>query len=311
MKSPLTPSSSTLLNSIQQPLVLNLIKVFGDMKNATGNLASIYESQLALYLSFLCHSPTPEAFDQGDVSEFYHSLINQIQSELSTTTMILGRRMTPAVLDLCRGSVGRWSSCTKCGYKSETEQFPFLEFPLMFPSSKVFAHHYIDASTRQSVWKVSEPDVMDCLLFSLASYAGERKVEPCPICGGSDSIKKRCNLSLLPQLFVLNLTSAFTDFALSRKKDRRQMILLEQFQMPTLMHASEASYSLSGVIMHHGKTSLTGHYSCYSLRYNGWMYFNDADVRDLSRFPTQQIIDQVCDDNKNSQPCFAYYLQKN
>jgi len=298
---PLSPSGRDLVKSVQRPLILNLVRIFQDMTNHEESVDGLHESQLVLYLSFLCHSPNPEAFEQGDVSEFFHLLLDQIDSELTGSQSAFGRNASSPLIDLCRGLVQRTHRCANCDYKVELDESPFLEFPLEYPKNRLFANHFINKESAERVWKIDHPTINDCLSYSLEprSLPGQA----CAKCGTKQITEVR-QLSSAPNLLGINLSPVTVLKGRSAKLTDRRITLSASIPLSVASRA----YNLCGVIMHHGKSNASGHYSCYSLRETGWKHFSDTRVSDLSRYSTMTLIDQIHRGDKSSQACFAYYI---
>ena len=301
---PLTPSGRELVGSVQRPLVLNLGRIFQDMLSREENLDGLHESQLVLYLSFLCHSPNPEAFEQGDVSEFFHLLLDQINTELVGSQSSFGRNNSSSVIDICRGFVHRTSRCISCHFQEDLGESPFLELPVEYPGCRLFVNHFINKISGERVWKVDHPNIIDCLSYSLEPLRTEKsKGEGCHRCGRIEYEQMR-RLSSAPILLSLNLSPVTVIKGRSAKLTDRKILLTAT--IPDVV--TSRPYNLCGVIMHHGKSNTSGHYSCYSLRTSGWKHFSDTRVTDLSKYSTNDLIDLIHRADKSTQVCFAYYL---
>ena len=258
--------------------------------------ATLHESQLVMYLSYLCHSPRPEAFEQGDVSEFFHILFEQLDSDVRSV-----RPGLDLVSQFCQGSINHSIHCSTCKLSEVGAVTQFLEFPLEYPALRLHVDHFINSETGASAWRPSSPDVLDCIEYSLERMHASSSTRFCSACGGTNLALGSVSLASPPSLLVLRLSPVTLMNGMAVKTSEKRIRLIESMEL------GSGLCELVGVIVHHGKAVSAGHYSCYSLRDNGWKHFNDSTVDDMSRYSTGEIIAIIERESGKAHPCLAYY----
>ena len=264
---------------------------------------------MPLYLSYLSHAPYMEAFEQNDVAECFHILIDRVSTEVKKAVADgVGHGDTGGeIARIFRGTTKSHSRCGQCSLEADEACHPITEIQLDIPARQISAEYYINLTTHQGEWRAKPVDIADCVQYTL-SVSGNRGM-PCHLCG-STNVVTRSSLTTLPPILALNLNRAHFNGGKASKMTLH-VELPPELDMQRFMSDCDANvctlYELVAIIVHEGSGSTGGHYTCYSKRESGWKHFNDAVVTDLSSRTTQEVISMVAKQSKHSQPCLLLY----
>jgi len=201
------------------------------------------------------------------------------------------------ITDIFDGALESSVQCLTCNTVSKTQE-TFQDLSLPIPSGEVREGQKPETGWVSWAWGwlaswFYGPDVslLDCLayFFSADELKGDNMYS-CDKCKKLRNGLKYSQVTRLPDTLCVHLKRFRHDFAFSSKISTRVSFPLSGLDMTSWLHPSLAStsssstYSLSGVVCHHG-TAGGGHYTCYCYHpYTGaWYEYDDSLVREVDR----------------------------
>ena len=275
--------SETLL---RDSLIQNVAHVFSELSALNSHPVNPF----SLYASYLSQVPSAELFEENDAGEFFHILLERISLEASQNHL-------PSVSSIFESSL---VVDYECGFCRETSSF--VEFHLEIPRQKIYTEYFVNKNTGDGVWRIVPPDVEDCIDFSLRKDAQNGKCK----CA-NESFPNRVKFGSLPNTLVINVNRVAFNGGKS-SKDSGHIQISPNIDMTPFVHPEYpgALFSLTAVVVHHGKYAGTGHYSVYSKRDTGWCHFNDTEFTDISLKSTTE----VCELFASSHPAILFYQRE-
>jgi ubiquitin C-terminal hydrolase len=252
-----------------------------------------------LYYGFLGRQldESTKAFDMLDAVEVFEFLINSIQSDLPQTShsishaqMFTGKRKTTY-------------KCTSCEYNKSNDQEPFLDLMLSVSSTRV---PLIKKHDSKNLLEISQFTVEDCLAESL--FDGDIDTL-CPRCNHFISVNSYIQES--PKYLVLNVNRAHFYLGKGRKHDV-YIDIKESLDLTPFIVCQDSrrtEYELQGIIIHHGRNTDTGHYTCYTKTRTGdnstWIHCNDSHIENI--YNIQDSLRNL--PRSTSQPYLLFYAK--
>jgi ubiquitin C-terminal hydrolase len=241
---------------------------------------------MALYLSYLSIAPHAVAFEQSDVSEFFHFIINELHKLLPNSLAIES--------DMFQGSLTTDRFCYNCPDKASCTTVPFIELQTVIPSMKLTAEYF----KQPTGWRLRDIDIVDCLRSRFKDTISE-----CKSCGGE--LVEQVGITRLPKILGINLNRVRMDGSkVTSLVHVSPEIDISDFYKPNNQIATQ--YRLCGIIVHRGGRSSGGHYSCYiPARRDMWMHMDDAIVKSCGTL--DNVLVELGNRSKNSQACMVFY----
>eukprot|EP00092_Neocalanus_flemingeri_P013617 GFUD01014686.1.p1 GENE.GFUD01014686.1~~GFUD01014686.1.p1 ORF type:complete len:869 (-),score=276.78 GFUD01014686.1:537-2954(-) len=207
------------------------------------------------------------------------------------------RQYRSVVTDIFDGALESSVQCLTCNTVSKTQE-TFQDLSLPIPSGEVREGQKPETGWVSWAWGwlaswFYGPDVslLDCLayFFSADELKGDNMYS-CDKCKKLRNGLKFSQVTRLPDTLCIHLKRFRHDFAFSSKISTRVSFPLSGLEMSNWLHpslsstASSSSYSLSGVVCHHG-TAGGGHYTCYCYHpdTDTWYEYDDSLVREVDR----------------------------
>lgn len=195
------------------------------------------------------------------------------------------------VTDIFDGSLQSNVQCLTCNNVSKTKE-TFQDLSLPIPTSDRINSKYEEGWLSWAWWWLSSwfygPDVslMDCLecFFSADELKGDNMYR-CEKCKMLRNGLKYSQLTKLPDTMCVHLKRFRHDYSFSSKIGTRVSFPLTGLDLSRWLLTKKSedthTYSLTGVICHHGVSGIGGHYTCYC--YNpttdSWYHYDDSSVR--------------------------------
>ena len=132
--------------------------------------------------------------------------------------------------------------------------------------------------------------IYDCLSrFVQAECLDDNEKYVCSSCGCTEAAIKKFTLDKLPKVLCLHL-KRFRWIPSTKISTHIEFPFdLDVSQYTTNKSGSEGQYELFGVICHHGKGTVSGHYTSYCLNHGEWYHYNDSEVRVVSADEVAQV----------------------
>ena len=288
-----------------EPLLrLSLTQNLSDLFSNLVEQRTVSETPFAFYISYLSQVPAAEIFEQHDAGEFFHILLARISSELSQVKR-------NDISSIFEGSLIAMYECENCKKTTEDCSTSFTEFQLEIPRNKIYTEYFNNKLTGKGLWRIVAPDIEDCIDFSLRTETVRRN---CKCLGEQTSHIRRTIFQTLPNTLVFNVNRVIFNSRDHRsKKDFCEIGISAKIDMSSfLTTAGPFVYNLTGVVVHHGKSTGAGHFSVYSKRESGWFYLNDTDFRDLSSKSTEQVAQLIESESStsNTNPAILFYQRE-
>jgi len=201
------------------------------------------------------------------------------------------------ITDIFDGALESSVQCLTCNTISRTQE-TFQDLSLPIPSGELKDGQKTDTGWVSWAWGwlaswFYGPDVSltDCLayFFSADELKGDNMYS-CDKCKKLRNGLKYSQVTKLPDTLCVHLKRFRHDFAFSSKISTRVSFPLTGLDMSQWLHSSwksitsSSTYSLSGIICHHG-TAGGGHYTCYCYhpQTDSWYEYDDSIVREVDR----------------------------
>lgn len=195
------------------------------------------------------------------------------------------------VTDIFDGALQSNVQCLTCLNVSKTKE-TFEDLSLPIPLSDRAGGKTEEGWVSWAWWWLSSwfygPDVslMDCLesFFSADELKGDNMYK-CEKCKMLRNGLKYSKLMKLPDTLCVHLKRFRHDYSFSSKISTKVSFPLAGLDLSPWLHTRQSeeshTYSLTGVICHHGVSGIGGHYTCYC--YNpvsdSWYHYDDSTVR--------------------------------
>lgn len=213
--------------------------------------------------------PSFRGFQQQDAHEFLLYLLNNAHTELLKGTPCIDKKTI--VTETLGGLLQSEVTCLKCKRMSKKKE-DFLDLSLDLPTTK------------------NDRSDICCLTECLQNFIKVEELEKnewylCEHCKRREPTTKRFWLLQLPNVICIHLkrfrynhynytkVNTFVRFPI-KDLDMNPYLLENPLQGPVETNI----YDLSGVVVHHGSGSRSGHYTSYSKRDGEWYDFNDGNV---------------------------------
>jgi len=198
------------------------------------------------------------------------------------------------VTDVFEGGLQSSVQCLTCNTVSRTqESFQDLSLPIPLSSERL-STKTDEGWVSWAWWWLSSwfygPDVSltDCLecFFSADELKGDNMYR-CEKCKMLRNGLKYSQLTRLPDTLCVHLKRFRHDYSYSSKISTRVTFPLSGLDMSGWQLSRQAgqshTFSLAGVICHHGVSGLGGHYTCYCYNFNTltWYHYDDSSVRQV------------------------------
>ena len=219
--------------------------------------------------------PKFRGYEQQDAQEFFQYLINALHDEVNTGSFGSSSRNSKSpkssteaweryrmledspFVDLIAGQLSSTVTCSICGNAS-TCWDPFWDLSLPLPNN------------------VRETDIERCLKeFTALEELSRDELAKCDRCDKPTKSTKRLSIEKAPQVLILHLKRFSND---GYKLTMPRVIANERIA------TRSKHYSLSSVVLHHGSSIRSGHYTAYSLHGSKWFHFNDERVTEIKNF---------------------------
>lgn len=261
-------------------------------------------SPMSVYLSYLAVSPFPEPFEQADVAECFHTLVDNLHNEfvraidpkIDMGSVSFDPVYSSEVSDIFRGFIEVQSQCGQCGYLSEASTNPFIELQVDIPKTTINAEYFVNKYTLEGKWRVRPVSIADCVKYATRNVAGSS----CLFCSSRDVVNMT-RVTTFPSVLVLNVNRARFSAGKASKNT-------SHIEVSSDLIVGSSRYSLAAIIVHQGGGSQGGHYSCYSKRESGWKYFNDSSVRSIGSVEDVQA--SIAKQARYLQPCLVFYTKE-
>jgi len=246
----------------------------------------------------LAEPPRRQTMEDEDEDSNYESADEEAEGQNSGRKRV--RRETEKssgavksiVADIFEGGLQSSVQCLTCNTVSRSqESFQDLSLPIPLSSER------INTKTEEgwvswawwwlSSWfygpDVSLNDCLDCF-FSADELKGDNMYR-CEKCKMLRNGLKYSQLTQLPDTLCVHLKRFRHDYNYSSKISTRVTFPLSGLDLSTWQLTRQAghtrTFSLSGVICHHGVSGLGGHYTCYCYNPNTrqWYHYDDSSVR--------------------------------
>lgn len=253
--------------------------------------------------------PFFRGYSQQDAQEFLSEFLDKVQSEMDVENIKnsangLKQVQAPAnadqerkseqtmgediVTQLFQGELISQVKCLTCGYESNRREAFMdlsLEFPLRF-------HRKIGSNKSNGFCKLEE-----MLGQFMQTEKLEGKIYACEECNKASSkseltvyseAEKRFFISKLPNVLRLHLKRFMWSGRSSRGKITVNVAFPQQLNISEFchsdIHSDNSIYSLSAVVMHHGRGFGSGHYTayCWNNDADSWLHCNDAKMQKAS-----------------------------
>ena len=257
---------------------------------------------LPLYLAFQAMSQSAEVFEQTDISEFLHFVLDRMHSEFFTSFQPSRRLASVTFTDsslwteIFRSTLITRNFCHSNCLPVMTPT-PAIEISLDIPILRI---PLIGRKTRKFL---PVPFNLEDLIAGFCeprSHACSR----CGMEGGSETY-----FGSFPETLVINLGRAKFDMDNGSSKNRAFVEIPEKLDIsqfhgidPSAPTVSPAPYSLNAFVIHHGRGSDSGHYTSVTNRQGEWWRFNDMEISKLKS--VRSLLDSL---SGLSHPCLLFY----
>uniref|UniRef100_A0A8C1QKC4 Ubiquitin carboxyl-terminal hydrolase n=1 Tax=Cyprinus carpio TaxID=7962 RepID=A0A8C1QKC4_CYPCA len=227
-------------------------------------------------------------YQQQDAHEFLRYLLEHLHREMqgskngspspALTDFLFSRNGTSTIVTSVFGGVLQNEVyCLICG--TESRKFdPFLDLSLDIPSQ-----------FRIKFTKDQEPGptctLNDCLQsFTDLEELDETELYMCHKCKTRQKSTKKFWIQKLPKVLCLHLKRFHWTAFLRNKIDTYVEFPMRGLDMKSFLLEPENSllenclYDLAAVVVHHGSSIGSGHYTAYGLHERRWYHFNDSTV---------------------------------
>lgn len=204
-------------------------------------------------------------FQQQDAHEFFVAALSRLQDE-----RLPG--VPTSMATACAYAETSHIECHACGHRRSStcaSAGPLsLDLPPLPPSHRRRKHrlHLQDLVAHRYDTQEQFPHGLDC-----------------PGCGKREPATRTLSLSTLPTVLVIHIPRTSW-----RGGGRKLLEPVDAVSKPLLLGPSQdtgkpASYTCTGVIVHHGRQMGGGHYTAYckSLSGTAWLHFNDSKVKQV------------------------------
>uniref|UniRef100_A0A8C2ECV5 Ubiquitin carboxyl-terminal hydrolase n=1 Tax=Cyprinus carpio TaxID=7962 RepID=A0A8C2ECV5_CYPCA len=232
--------------------------------------------------------PSFRGYQQQDAHEFLRYLLEHLHREMqgskngspspALTDFLFSRNGTSTIVTSVFGGVLQNEVyCLICG--TESRKFdPFLDLSLDIPSQ-----------FRIKFTKDQEPGptctLNDCLQsFTDLEELDETELYMCHKCKTRQKSTKKFWIQKLPKVLCLHLKRFHWTAFLRNKIDTYVEFPMRGLDMKSFLLEPENSllenclYDLAAVVVHHGSSIGSGHYTAYGLHEHRWYHFNDSTV---------------------------------
>ena len=202
------------------------------------------------------------------------------------------KQVRSIVTDIFEGGLQSSVQCLTCNTVSRTQEtFQDLSLPIPLSSERLGSKTE-EGWASWAWWWLSSwfygPDVSlaDCLgcFFSADELKGDNMYR-CEKCKMLRNGLKYSQLTRLPDTLCIHLKRFRHDYSYSSKISTRVTFPLSGLDMSGWQLTRQAghshTFSLAGVICHHGVSGVGGHYTCYcyNTNTNQWFHYDDSSVR--------------------------------
>ena len=206
---------------------------------------------------------------QQDADEFLTYILDYLETKC-------GYKPFTAWLDILQGGVTSSIKCEKCGKVTSTVD-PFMVLKIKFqPSCTTTAVNITDLLT----YNFAQEQLVDENQFDCQQCKNTKQ----------DDTKQDATKTLLFSLHPPTLLVSFARFNLNVYTGVNTKISTPVNFGRTLQFQDNVIYNLIGIIIHDGRTDVSGHYYAYLQLGHSWFVVNDQDVRSAS----DDEVDIVC-----------------
>ena len=218
-------------------------------------------------------------WEQEDSHEYYMSLVSRLQEDSTPKGVKLNQSI---IYDILGGLLRQLVTCKNCGNISETKQ-EFYDVSLGLNKKK----HKDSSESVNNLKYTIEKSFKDFFSNELIKFDGKDKSSGyyCEKCGKRTNAYKRSTIDRSPETLTVHLKRFKFDGVSSSKV--KQSISYPKFLDLTEFTSDNTStrYQLISVIVHEGRSILSGHYIAHCLQPdNTWATYDDEFVNRIDEY---------------------------
>ncbi|XP_074595691.1 ubiquitin carboxyl-terminal hydrolase 2-like isoform X1 [Brevipalpus obovatus] len=252
-----------------------LFEEINDSNNHTVNPSSFRNSFTRVQSKF-------RGYEQQDAQEFFQYLINALHDEVNLARSSSTPRTyrspkssseawdqyksleNSSLVDMMAGLLSSTVTCSICGNSSICYD-PFWGLSLPLPVG------------------VRETNAEKCLKeFTALEELSRDELAKCERCNKPTKSTKRLAIEKAPPVLVLHL---------KRFSNEGYKLVLPKVIASERIFTKSKCYTLNSIVLHHGGSIRSGHYTSYGRHGSKWYHFNDERVSELKNFIPEDVED--------------------
>ncbi|XP_013409004.1 ubiquitin carboxyl-terminal hydrolase 44 [Lingula anatina] len=229
------------------------------------------------------HIPSFKGFAQQDAQEFLCELLDKVQNELQAS--VSASSVRDVIAETFQGELISEVKCLACGQKSQRFE-PFMDLSLDFPDryhDPKCAEAQESCHITEMLAKFTETEKLDGEIYS-CEYCNSKRRKTSNKTVIYTEAEKRFLVNKLPPVLRLHLKRFRWSGRNHREKIMTHVDFNDDLRMEPFCNPEQCLvntyYTLSAVVIHHGRGFGSGHYTVYvwndSTR--AWFLGNDAKV---------------------------------
>jgi len=248
--------------------------------------------------------PTFKNYPQQDAEEFLIYLLDRLHYELTVNSQKdffspQEKIETNSIItDIFQGKLQSQLKCLVCNYSSKRVE-QFLDLQINIP--------VISLAKRKTKKKekISEDipscSLEDCLASFTADEVIEGKIWFCEHCNMKQDALKSVKVNCLPNVLCIVLKRFCWTTTTRAKINTIVKFPLRSLDMKVFSSDNHTIFDLESIIVHHGISFQSGHYTCYAFNQesDSWIHFNDSRVTIVNK-----------EDVESAEPYILFYQRR-